>query len=193
MLTANKILSSFDGWSDIGPSYEDESVTVYSGDLWHLAKRFSGESTDVKTLNRLYEIMERIGVELRFYDETVTDEQGRVHNTKPTCWHWTPTFIVGDGWIMAQDEVEDDLESYADLLVNNDDCADQWDVDFGKLGFRKVGDYESGFYPGQTDTPENARKALESKHGPLDIIWCIDSTGQFDMNFSAWIKPEGKE
>ena len=84
MLTFNKILDTFQDWQDVGLSYEDSDVMIYSGDLWALAKMFSGESTDTKTLNRITDIAEHYGVELWFYDETLTDEQGRVHDTQPS-------------------------------------------------------------------------------------------------------------
>lgn len=188
MLTVSRILESFD-WSDIGPSYEDESIMVYSGDLWALAEKYSGKRLDGQTIDRIQSIMESRGIELSFHDETVTDEQGRVHNTSPNGWGWIPTYVVGDGWILAQDEAESDPEEYAELLTDSDTMADQWGVDFSSLGFRKYeSQYESGLHPGQTDTPDKARQSIESELGPVEIIWAIDGTGQFDMKFSAWIR-----
>jgi hypothetical protein len=188
MLTFNAILKNFD-WCDIGPSYDDESVMVYSGDLWALAKAFSGNGTDTKTLNRITDIAENYGVELRFYDETITDYQGRVHNTNPTSWGWIPTYKFFDCEVWAQDEARDDVETYADLLVNDDSNADQWGIDFSELGFiRYEGQGESGWYPGQNDTPQSMRQSIEAKYGACEIIWTIDDTGQFDMRFGAWFR-----
>lgn len=191
MLTFNAILNGFDEWCDIGPSYDDESIMVYSGDLWKLAKTFSGNGTDTKTLNRLADIAEHYGVELRFYDETITDEQGRVHNTNPTSWGWIPTYKVFDCEVWAQDEAQENLELYASMLVDDDNNADQWDIDFSSLGFIRYDEQgESGWHHGQNDTPESMRQAIEAKHGPCEIIWAIDDTGQFDVRFGAWFRKE---
>ena len=191
MLTFNKILDTFQDWQDVGPSYEDPDLMIYSGDLWALAKMFSGESTDTKTLNRITDLAERYGVELRFYDETLTDEQGRVHNTSPSHYGWIPTYKVFDCEVWAQDEVDSGtLEQYAENLLDDDNNADQWGIDFSPLGFRQWQDIgESGFHHGQNDTPDKMRQAIESKHGECEIIWYIDSAGQFDCHFGAWFKP----
>lgn len=193
MLTFNAILEAFrEEWQDVGPSYDDPETTVYSGDLWALAKCFSGNPTDSKTLDRIHDIAEHHGIELRFYDETITDEQGRVHNTNPTHWGWTPTYRVFDCEIWAEDEVDSDtLPDYADMLIDDDNNADQWGVDFSPLGFwRYDRQGESGFHHGQNDTPESMRSAIEARYGgDVEIIWAIDDTGQFDMRFGAWVRP----
>lgn len=194
MLTLNAILNKYDQWQDIGPSYEDESVMVYSGDLWALAKSFSGDSTDTKTLNRLQDIANHYGVELRFYDETITDESGRVHNTMPNGWGWTPTYAVHDCSVWAEDESQEHVEDYATYLIDNDNMADQFGVDFTSIGFTQWESLcESGFHYGQNDTPQSLRESIEAKHGPCELIFYIDSTGQFDVTFGAWFKPENKE
>ena len=190
MLTFNKILNTFQQWQEIGPSYDDESVMVYSGDLWALAKLFSGNPTDTKTLNRITDIAENYGIELRFYDETISDEQGRVHNTTPTHYGWISTFKVFDCEVWARDEVDSGtLEQYAENLLNDDSNADQWDINFSILGFKRWQEIgESGFHHGQNDTPEKMRQAIEARYGECDVIWFIDSTGQFDCHFGAWFK-----
>ena len=191
MLTFNKILLSFDQWQDIGPSYEDPETTIYSGDLWALAKQFSGVAIDGKTLGRITDLAEYYGIELQFHDQTITDESGRVHNTTPTSWGWTPTYAVHDCSVWAEDEAHDPdhCEDYAEYLINNDNLADQFGVSFELIGFKRWdGELcESGFHYGQNDTPESLRETIEAKHGPCELIFYIYSTGQFDMR-GAWFK-----
>ena len=50
--------------------------------------------------------------------------------------------------------------------------------------------FESGFHAGQTDTPEKVCKLVTELLGPRDMLFCIDSSGQFDVHFSAYIKKE---
>ena len=197
MLTFNKILADWQDWSDIGPSYDNPETMVYSGDLWAFAKHFSGNVTDTKTLNRITDIAENYGIELRFYDETITDEQDRVHNTTPTHYGWTPTFTLHDCEVWAEDEAHDlELcEDYAEYLIDNDSMADQFGVNFEPIGFKRWEGVlsESGFHFGQNDTPESLRSTVEEKYGDCELIFYIDSTGQFDAHFSAWFKPTNKE
>lgn len=189
MYTFNKIMESFDRWGDVGVSYDDQNIMVYSGDLRALYNRFSHSNAQ----NRLTDIAEHYGAELRFYGETIADNNGRIHNTIPTHYGWIPTFMItSDGDIWAEDEVNDSsLESYADVLINNDNQADLWKTDFSRLGFVKYDKQgESGFHYGQNDTPQNMRDEIENAFGECDIIWSIDGSGQFDVMFSAWYKPK---
>ena len=194
MLTFKKILTTFGQWNDIGPSYDDNDIMVYSGDLWALAKIFTGDRCDTRTLNRLHDIAETYGVELRFYDETIRDDNGFIHNTTPSHYGWTPTYAIHDCEVWAIDEAQEHVEDYADYLIDNDNTADQFHVDFTSIGFKRwSGLCESGFHYGQDDTPDSLRETIEAKHGPCELIFYIGSTGQFDVTFGAWFKPENKE
>ena len=44
---------------------------------------------------------------------------------------------------------------------------------------------ESGFYPGQDGDPSEVFERLSAEH---DVLFTIDSTGQFDTRWSAWIR-----
>jgi len=194
MLTFNKILAEFDQWNDVGPSYDDNDITVYSGDLWALAKMFTGDRCDSKTLNRLHDIAGNYGIELRFYDETITDDNGFVHNTTPAHYGWTPTYAIHDCTVWAENEAQDHVEDYAYYLIDNEDIADRFNVNFTSIGFKRWdGLCESGFHYGQNDTPDSLRETIETKHGPCELIFYIDSTGQFDVTFGAWFKTTNEE
>ena len=198
MLTFNKLMQ----WAmdegfiySYGPSYDDPETMVYSGDLWNLCKAISGDRLDSPTMPRLDDIAEYHNAELRFDDETLTDEQGRIHNTNPTHYGWIPTYKVFDCQIWAQDEVDTGtLWEFAQNLIDDESNADQWYIDFTPLGFKRWSEQgESGFHHRQNDTPENMRKDIESKHGECEIIFAIDDTGQFDTRFSAWYRPNEEE
>lgn len=48
--------------------------------------------------------------------------------------------------------------------------------------------FESGFHYGQTDTPEKVCKLVTELLGNREMVFCIDSSGQFDVHFSVYIK-----
>ena len=50
--------------------------------------------------------------------------------------------------------------------------------------------FESGLHADQTDTPEKVCKLVTELLGPRDMLFCIDSAGQFDVHFSVYIKTE---
>jgi hypothetical protein len=166
---------------------------VYSGDLWALAALFSpaGDRTDSRTLNRLHDIAEHYGVSLRFYDEVISDEQGRIHETQPQYYGDILTFKIFDGVVWARDEIDCDsmVESYAELLADDMNNADTWGIDFSCIGFRRYEKQcESGWYPGQNDTPESLWKEVQEKFGESEVIFAIDGIGQFDVRFGAWYR-----
>jgi len=92
-------------------------------------------------------------------------------------------------------EAGDEVDTYIEYLLDDARRADTFDVDWTKHGFRKLNDdaFESGFHPGQTDNPAKILKAAQAEHPDHEFLFSIDSTGQFDINFSLWARPIGNE
>jgi len=138
--------------------------------------------------NRIYDLCEQAGIDYRFDDEIICDEQGRAHESQPGFYGDVMTWTWFDECsIIARDEIDDSLDYWAEQLTDNPNKADKWNTDFSSLGFvRHDGKYESGFHPGQTDNPETIQAELLKTYD--HVIWSIDSIGQFDCGFSAWVK-----
>lgn len=188
MLTLNKLLQNISEENEghfAGPHYEDSDKMVFVVYTWF---KWLEEKDN---FNRVYDLCEQAGIDFRFQDEIIEDEQGRAHEINPgyhgqvATWAWCSS---GDG-IWTQDEVEENLEGYAESLENCSHIADKWGIDFTPLGYEKhSGQYESGFHPGQNDDPGTIQDELLKTYD--SVIWSIDNTGQFDIGFSAWVKKE---
>lgn len=177
MLTLNKYIELHaDEFSADGPSYSDENRVIASD-------TFPRDKHD-----RLERLCDEAGYTLTHADAVITDEQGRVHDIRPG-WHGQkPTWcIINECEVLAEDEVEECIDSYTEYLTDNSNSADQWGTDFAEQGFKRLPEaYEAGHHPGQNDDPEAIMARLHKSHD--HVIFSIDNTGQFDTHFSVWVK-----
>jgi len=195
MFTLNTLLTAFEENGKLcyeGEHYESGEL-VWTGDLWRLWPTTDESRCESVKQNRLHALMEKKGWQLRFYDEIITDMDGKAHESQPSSYSWTPTWrILESCEVWSKQNALDDIEKYVEVLMNEDvkNRYDRWDIDFSEHGFTRF-DYaaESGFHHGQTDTPESVKEMIEKEHGAdCDIVFSIDSTGQFDVHFSAWYR-----
>jgi serine protease inhibitor len=57
---------------------------------------------------------------------------------------------------------------------NNDSCAR----------------YESGWHPGQTDTPEKVRDLILADSKDWEIVFVLTDKGQFDCGWTAYVRKQ---
>lgn len=168
-----------------GPHYDDEEKTVFVLYEW------TPWLKEKNTFNRVYDLCEQKGIDFRFNDEIIIDEHGRAHERQPSMYGDSLSWAYSScgEFLWTRDEVSDYLEDYAESLENCPTVADKWNTDFSSLGYEKhSGQFESGFHPGQTDNPETIQAELLKTYD--SVIWSIDSSGQFDCGFSAWVKKD---
>ena len=48
--------------------------------------------------------------------------------------------------------------------------------------------YETGWYPGQNDNPEDVYKAIKEDDKRWQVVFVITAVGQFDINWTAFIR-----
>ena len=48
--------------------------------------------------------------------------------------------------------------------------------------------YESGWYPGQTDTPEEVMAAIREHDEECEVVFLLNGSGQFDIRWSAYTR-----
>jgi hypothetical protein len=143
-----------------------------------------------------YEIEREFDCELVFDDEyTLCSDCYHIIRTSPTHYGWQPEFYKGDGFIVCKECFNHNgyAEDYVEERINNPKNAINSMVteeQLTVLGFKKANDdsYESGHHYGQTDDPETIYEALREKYD--EVIFIIDSVGQFDTHFSAWVRNE---
>lgn len=177
-----------------GTHYRDE-VPVYSGNLWRL---FPGD-TNHKKKNRFEALAEKAGAQVRFDDEIVTDDNGKVHERIPGYHGQIATWQLIDDSIWSQDEAVTHTGAYLEALLDlpANQRATRWltPEQLEEQGFIRFDyDAESGFHPGQTDRPETVIAKLQEEHpGDWETVFMIDDVGQFDCHFSIWYRAKEED
>lgn len=199
MLTLNRMLNELceAGKLQFEGNHYDSNEPVYTGDLWRLFP--SGERCESKKQNRLRECMESKGMQLRFYDETISDDDGLVHEQNPGYAGQTLTYkILSDCDVWSERRALENVDDYIAAMLNTEgNQADRWlsDKQLRKAGFKLFNyDAESGFHVGQTDTPESVIAQFEAKlkdsSATYDYLFQITDVGQFDINFRLWTRKQ---
>ena len=196
--------------ADIGigiaePGYgTDETVWVMGN--WNVKRyRREGEPelTNAESLpERLSEALERRceGIELLWLDEwTRCDECQRVFRDQPDSYSWQMYGTFTEYGTYCADHI--DFDSVAEDYINNPRNAirSRWKIDLVAEGFTKLpnpedtyrGQYESGWHPGQDADPEEIFDRLSDEWS--EIVFVIDSVGQFDAAFSVWGRGKTEE
>jgi len=148
----------------------------------------------------------------KFYELDWEDESdcccecfAHIH-TMPTYHGWAPDYINTENGAVCKncilDNAEDYLEDFtfwSDSLPVYPRAIPAWlkeklqendFVPFHSIDSECKDMFENGLHYGQTDTPEKVAALITEELGPREILFCIDSSGQFDINFSAYIKKE---
>ncbi len=176
----------FGNWNDKQtylPPRDDESVGEWV--------------TDSTLPSRLARTLERIGAEVEWYDEWY-ECQGCYRAVRATgdSYMWKPSYSMTDGEILCHDCLRDCGMDGLSAYINNASTAVTWadGTYLESFGFVKhaPGDpqtYENGWFPGQDDNPETILAELMDGHDDNDrwVVFLIDSVGQFDMHFSAYV------
>jgi len=162
------------------PGYDTPEHGIWFAN-WNNVPRFVGDW------------LESHGYATEWSDEWIISyETNKAYRSSPDSYGWKQSYVMLDGdFIIGRDEVEsgDQIDAYIDYLLDNPKRADTFDVDWTKYGFIKLNDeYESGFHPGQTDDPKAILKEAREQYPNGEFIFSIDDVGQFDMNFSLWMR-----
>jgi len=139
---------------------------------------------------RIGALAERLGWGVEWSDEwSECGECRRTVRTSGDSYSWTPSYaIVGGCELLCADCIREDPEEWEAELTNSDTSADTLEIDWHARGWRETRPpYENGWYPGQTDTPEEIHKRINFAN--VETLFVIDRVGQFDCAFSLWIRP----
>jgi hypothetical protein len=144
----------------------------------------------------LPDYINRLNIDIAYSDECLYCECGKYMNLAPGSYGWVSNFIRTDSDIICRKCIENDPSLITDnefqdnYFINNDDVAlPFWTVNLiEKDGFvRYEEDYESGWHDGQTDTPESIIQDIEDID-KYERLWVIDGKGQFDIDFSLYLR-----
>jgi hypothetical protein len=147
---------------------------------------------------RLAEALERIGVDIEWYDEwSQCSHCARLFRNEPDSYSWTPSYVFFEDaceFACTDCALEHFTEELIEMHVNNSDKAltivdDAW---MEAQGFERIPEdgssFQNGWYPGQTDDPATILQGILDRSPEAEVVFLIDSTGQFDVRFSAWVR-----
>jgi len=150
--------------------------------------RIESEFSHLLSLIELAEL--DFGIE--WSDEWCTcDDCQRAFRISPDCYSWTPNSFVWyeSGEHKCQECAEADPEEMEAELMNTPTRADSFGFNWGVLGWFKLREsFESGLHLGQNDNPESLLARI-NKVGKCDVLFQIESKGQFDVQWCAWVRP----
>lgn len=161
-------------------------------------------------MSRLYDFLDQRFddlVQVDWSDEYVgCDECGRAVRTVPDCYSWQPSYIwASDCEIVCHECAQDCIEDIIEYYKNTTDRAVlHWVIPLLESeGFICLTDYfnenacqrfETGWYPGQNDSPVEVIKNLKAELGvdwltdKFDYIFAITATGQFDVHWALYLR-----
>lgn len=153
-------------------------------------RTFDNPTKADQTMPRIAAVAEYQGYELEWSDEwTTCCDCHRAVRTSADSYSWKPShWWPEDGGLYCKECTLDNPESYLEYLSGNPHACDTLDLDLTSHGYHQHnGQFESGWYPGQNDDPQEIAKQLEHE-GYKNFVFQIDRNGQFDTHWSVWVK-----
>lgn len=184
----------YHGVVEPGYDYDDDTVMVVGN--WN-SKR-TGTVWERQHPIRLGNMLETTGAEIDWHDEwTQCGECYRAVRTQPNSYSWTPSYIWTEYEPVCVECVLENLEAFLEDFINDPQKAFPFDVSLRDYGFEKwepndPHTYEIGFHPHQTDDPKRVLPEIQDAFpdDDIEVVFLIDSKGQFDMRWSAWFRKE---
>lgn len=141
------------------------------------------------TPKRLLNLFEKMGIEVEWSDEWSTCSHcNKLVRTQADSYHWTPSFVIGDGEISCVECLKENAAEHLESLEDDYNTLNQISqIDPAKYGYKLAEQgFESGWHPGQNANPKAIAEELRAK-GVYRFLFNQDATGQFDMQFSVWV------
>lgn len=142
--------------------------------------------------------LEKQGFELEWSDEWDICGQGKAWRTSPDSYSWEPdTHTTHDGELITRDDPPSDwiAEMESDKYGQPLGVLPSWITvaDIEEAGYKLYeGDKESGWFPGQTDDPDEVRRRA-FKAGFDKIVFRKTEQSQFYMKWEAWVYKESED
>lgn len=145
-------------------------------------------------------------LQLQWSDEwTSCDNCGKAVRTSPNSYSWTRSFVELDGEIICREcwdsLIEDIITLYASNYHNgfeNKALPPEFSALLESAGFtcwqpneNECKRYETGFHAHQTDDPKAVFDEIMSDSHDWEICFVILSTGQFDVDWTAYVRKIG--
>lgn len=194
------VIVGYADWRD-NPPLDDHEPVIVLGD-WN-PKRFIFNDKDAPPLTdeenlgpRLFERLTEAGADCQWLDQcTRCCECGKAIQTEPNSYSWLPQYVVHDDYTCSACVMEN-LEDYLHIYVDDFHKAITFcsQADMEELGFETYapGDpksYQNGWHEDMNDKPEDVYNEIKERFPEHDVIFMLDATSQFYLDFSAMIRP----
>lgn len=143
----------------------------------------------------LTEGLERRGFALEWSDEWIVsyENNSKAYRTSPDSYSWRPYYVfTPDGDVVGGDEIEGGTEEewyVEEYLLNDPTHCNVFQLNLAKHGFERFnGVFGSGWH-GQNDAPDKVFARIQRELPGHDVVFQLDSQGQFDMHWTAWVRP----
>jgi hypothetical protein len=174
---------------DIGKGTERDSDKVWVTGNWNKPMG-----------DRLFNALERIGVEAEWYDSVEKCyDCGKLMESQPTHYGWQPSYLM---------DAECQYVCFDCLDTSNDEILEEFNyIDNAEKAIPDVlgkhletwgwapynGVFENGWHPGQTDNPRLIFDKIKEKEPNLSVVFRLDETSQFYIRFTAWTKDRSED
>lgn len=173
------------------PGYSDPEKGIVFGN-WNPVCGFDKTKAEQRRdpVTKLARVLEANGFELEWEDEwTTCGDCGKAIRERADSYHWTAYFrILNDCELICLDCL--DPEEYLASIEDDSDkaCPSEWNPEeYGYVKFN--GDFETGFHPGQNDSPSDILKKMHEL-GLSRVVFKIAGVGQFDCRWQAYHRAE---
>ena len=173
------------------PGYDSPDNGIYFSNWNDRSEYIDGRRIVIDdTMPRVAKLLEHIGASIEWSDEwTTCADCGRAVRTSPDGHGWKQQWaMIDECEIVCADCLAEDPVDFLEKLEGKDTTALTFDtIDPAAHDYILISDeFESGWYPGQNDSPEKIGVLLRAAH-ITRYLWRIDSTGQFDVNYSLYV------
>lgn len=153
---------------------------------------------------RMQSALEKVGAQLEWDDEwSSCGDCGRIVRTSGDSYSWQPSFaIVNDCELICHECLQSDPEPLLqDLEGDASRCLTIDSIDPSEHGYHKLNakPLESGWHPGQTDSPVRVILRLMSiitPSGPIEvkrILFQLHENSQFYSRWNVWVHEDELE
>lgn len=142
---------------------------------------------------KVYGLLENNGFSCEWLDEWITcDNCYKTFRSSPNSYGWEMFGYIGDGYAVCGNCIEWDeyLESMENKPRKAVTCSlfYKFENEITSRYELVKGEFENGFHPCQNDNPAAILESLLKDNPDGKYIFVIDGQGQFDIEFSVYVR-----
>lgn len=172
------------------PGYPEDAIAVTGN--WNDITRRDENGTLVRvddTPGRVCSALDESGIEIEWSDQwAICGDCSKLVRTSADSYFWQPSSVLIEGSRYCIECLDE--EAYLEHLEGKGSRGNSLSIDPSDHSYQLIQDgFQSGMMGGQSASPELIQELLD-KAGFQRFILQLESTGQFDMNFSVWLHDE---